>query len=281
MHRRDRPLQVHHAVLLSNLVRGGTPLPFLILTTIPTAQAKTSITSTSFSLGLCALPPGSAPSHHTSRELLSEVFLAAPSTSSTASALFVGWGLLVGYDLFLTQENASEPLDIPCNDAAILDVWCPLGAVSDPIPFNRSEAAGDAAGGARSPINHATAFVDLDWMYGRDESAAAALRTLTGGYLNLTDDELPHLLADGTWLVSERSISMWTDDTAIVLVLLTRKKRALLRNGGTEKQSRGRLVGGEAARRSGWGIVLGASSYSRRQARMEVTLARRSFVYYY
>lgn len=137
------------------------------------------------------------------RELLSEVFLVTPSSGSTASALFVGWGLLVGYDLFLNRDNTSEPLGVACNDAS-KDVWCPLGSLSDPIPFDRSDAQVDGEiDGARSPINYATAFVDLDWVYGRDEEAAAALRTLDGGHLNLTDDELPHLLADGTWLVSE------------------------------------------------------------------------------
>lgn len=132
------------------------------------------------------------------------MFLANPSTSSTANALFVGWGLLVGYDLFLTQDNVSEPLDIACNDAEIRDVWCPQGSLSDPIPFSRSEAGEDAGGEeARSPINYATAFVDLDWLYGRDEATSASLRTEDGGYMNMTDDELPHLLDDGTWLVSE------------------------------------------------------------------------------
>lgn len=130
------------------------------------------------------------------------MLLATPTSASTASALFVGWGLLVGYDLFLNQDNASEPLDIECNDDS-KDVWCPLGSLSDPIPFDRSDAQVDGDGdGARSPTNYATAFVDLDWMYGRDEDAAAALRTLNGGHLNLTDNEIPHLLADGTWLVS-------------------------------------------------------------------------------
>lgn len=137
------------------------------------------------------------------RELLSEVFLATPTSGSTASAFFIGWGLLVGYDLFLHQDNASEPLDIECNDGS-QDVWCPLGSMSDPIPFDRSDARIDSEGdGARSPTNYATAYLDLDWMYGRDEGAAEALRTLDGGHLNLTDDELPHLLSDGTWLVSE------------------------------------------------------------------------------
>lgn len=130
--------------------------------------------------------------------------------------------MLVGYDLYLTQDNASEPLDIACNDAAILDVWCPSGALSDPISFSRSEGASDAAGGARSPVNYATAFVDLDWMYGRDEGAAAALRTLTGGYLNLTDEELPHLLDDGTWLVSE---AMRSGVQPAILVCFTLKAK--------------------------------------------------------
>lgn len=141
---------------------------------------------------------------YTHRELLSEVFLEAPPVSSSTSALFVGWGLLLGYDMFLNAENASEPLDIECNaGAAIADVWCPLGTLSDPIPFNRSQAEIDSdADGSRSPLNLATAYVDLDWLYGRDEGSAAALRESQGGYLNITDDELPHLLPDGTWLVS-------------------------------------------------------------------------------
>lgn len=141
----------------------------------------------------------------TLREVLSEVFLAAPSSSSSTSALFVGWGLLVGYDLFLTEDNASEPLNVACDDASLVDVWCPLGLLSESISFNRSQGEIDAeGGGTRSPTNYATAYVDLDWLYGRDEESAAALRTLESGYLNLTTAELPHLLPDGTWLVSEK-----------------------------------------------------------------------------
>lgn len=137
------------------------------------------------------------------RELLSELFLTTPSSSSATSTLFVGWGLLVGYDLVLNHGNESEPLDIACNNVTLADVWCPLGSLSTPISFDRSQGEIDAEGdGARSPTNYATAFVDLDWLYGRDESSATALRTFNKGYLNLTEDELPYILADGTWLVS-------------------------------------------------------------------------------
>lgn len=88
-----------------------------------------------------------------------------------------------------------------------IDVWCPLGANSDPIPFFRSQAALSDDEGAyraetRSPVNHATAFVDLDFVYGRSEDEAAALRTEDDtGFMNITERGLPFLNADGTWLV--------------------------------------------------------------------------------
>ena len=144
------------------------------------------------------------------RSVLSDVFLATPPSSSATSALFVGWGLLVGYDFFLNEDNPLDPLDMECNDASLPDVWCPEGSLSDPIPFNRSRGELDTDGdGARSPVNYATAYVDLDWLYGRDEDSAEALRTLESGYMNLTDEDLPHLLSDGTWLVSETRTRTW------------------------------------------------------------------------
>lgn len=145
------------------------------------------------------------------REVLSGVFLAAPSSSSSTSALFVGWGLLIGYDLFLNEDNASEPLDIACDDAPLVDVWCPLGSSSEPISFNRSQSETDAEdNGTRSPINYATAYLDLDWLYGRDNESARAIRTLELGYLNVTTAKLPHLLPDGTWLVSGTRLGIET-----------------------------------------------------------------------
>ena len=136
--------------------------------------------------------------------MLSDVFLATPPSSSATSALFIGWGILLGYDIFLNVDNPLDPLNIECNNASLADVWCPEGSLSDPIPFDRSEGEVDTDGnGTRSPTNFATAYVDLDWLYGRDEDSAQALRTLESGYLKLSDAELPLLLPDGTWLVSE------------------------------------------------------------------------------
>ena len=89
-----------------------------------------------------------------------------------------------------------------------VDVWCPLGASSDPIPFFRSAAEasddnGNLTAATRSPTNYATAFLDLDFVYGRSEAEAQSLRTLNGsGFMNLTDDGLPQRSEDGTtWLV--------------------------------------------------------------------------------
>ncbi|CAN0486709.1 unnamed protein product, partial [Laminaria digitata] len=96
------------------------------------------------------------------------------------------WGQLLTYDLSLTTDNASEPFNIPCDDGGgVADVWCPLGVDSDPIPFDRSDAA--VSDFVRSPVNYATAYIDLDYVYGRSEAEAEALRTLEGGLMNVTD----------------------------------------------------------------------------------------------
>lgn len=107
-----------------------------------------------------------------------------------------------------------------------IDVWCPLGANSDPIPFFRSQAALSDDEGAhraetRSPVNHATAFVDLDFVYGRSEDDAAALRTLDGtGFMNVTERGLPFRKADGTWLVSEPMLYLGTRVRCLVAAAL-------------------------------------------------------------
>lgn len=107
------------------------------------------------------------------------------------------------------NQDSSQSLDIPCDDAPLADVWCPFGAASDPIPFARSNATlspDEVSGGdVSNPVNYATAFLDLDWLYGRDEETAATFRTMEGGFMNLTDDGLPHLLPGGTWQVSRIS----------------------------------------------------------------------------
>ena len=105
------------------------------------------------------------------------------------------------YDMYLNVDNSSEPFNIPCDDGGgIVDVWCPQGAASEDISFFRSDA--EVADSVRSPVNYATAHIDLDFVYGRSEEEAKALRTLEGGLMNVTGNGVPFRHADGTWLVS-------------------------------------------------------------------------------
>lgn len=138
---------------------------------------------------------------------MTEVFLSTSGVGVGQSALFAAWGQLLAFDLFLNEDNTDEPFDIVCDSGGgFVDVWCPQGIDSPSISFYRSEAAeaSSVATGnesVRSPINYATAYIDLDFIYGRSEVEAQDLRTLEGGFLNITDSGLPHQNADGTWKV--------------------------------------------------------------------------------
>lgn len=76
-----------------------------------------------------------------SREVTTEVFLSTSSVVTPQSALFVAWGQLMSFDLFLNADDAAEAFDVPCNVGAgsLVDVWCPEGAASDDISFFRSQ----------------------------------------------------------------------------------------------------------------------------------------------
>lgn len=131
---------------------------------------------------------------------MTNVFLASSPAVSTKSTLFVAWGQMLTFDLSLTVDNISEPFNAPCDSGdGLVDVWCPLGALSDDILFNRSEAA--VVSSVRNPVNYATAFIDLDFMYGRSKEEADALRSFDSGLMNVTDSGVPFRNEDGTWLV--------------------------------------------------------------------------------
>lgn len=132
---------------------------------------------------------------------MTDVFLYSTATVSTKSALFVAWGQLLTYDISLTVDNVSEPFDIACDDGSrSVDVWCPSGTDSDDIPFYRSNAA--VSDSVRNPVNYATSYIDLDFMYGRSEEQAKGFRSLEGGLMNVTDTGVPFQNTDGTWMVS-------------------------------------------------------------------------------
>lgn len=133
---------------------------------------------------------------------MTDVFRSSPPSVSQLNAISIAWGQLVLYDLSLTVDNTSEPFDIPCDDGGgSADVWCPLGEASEPIPFFRSDAS-VSDDSVRNPTNYATSFIDLDFVYGRSEEEARALRSFEGGFMNMTEGGRPFRNADGTWLVS-------------------------------------------------------------------------------
>lgn len=119
--------------------------------------------------------------------------------------VFIAWGQLLSYDISLTVDNASEPFDIACDDGGeAFDAWCPLGQSSEDISFNRSEAAVSNST-SRDPVNYATSYIDLDYMYGRSEEEAEGFRTMEGGLMNVTETGVPFRNTDGTWMVSRIS----------------------------------------------------------------------------
>lgn len=139
---------------------------------------------------------------------MTDFFLSAPGVGADQSALFAAWGQLIAFDIFLNSDSSSESFDVLCDDGnGFYDVWCPQGADSDAISFYRSNAS-EASSAAtddelvRNPVNYATAYLDLDFIYGRSEEEAQALRTLEGGFMNITGSGLPYQEPDGGWKVT-------------------------------------------------------------------------------
>ncbi|CAM9989804.1 unnamed protein product, partial [Ascophyllum nodosum] len=108
--------------------------------------------------------------------------------------------------------------DIPCDDGnGFVDVWCPEGSASEDIEFFRSQAD---ESGVRNPLNLATSYIDLDFMYGRSVEAAEALRTMENGYMNLTEDGMPVQNDDGTWLIGDQRTAAFPVTFALHIILL-------------------------------------------------------------
>eukprot|EP00752_Nemacystus_decipiens_P001683 g1633.t1 len=170
-------------------------------------------------------PPGD--DRPTAREVMTDVVLTSTASLMAKSALFVAWGQLVTFDLSLTRDNASEPFDVPCNaadDDGTTDIWCPLGEASDDISFFRSDAA-VGADGVRNPINYATSYLDLDFVYGRSAEEAEALRTMENGLMNVTDTGVPFQNADGTWLIADQRTATFPVTFALHIILLLEHNR--------------------------------------------------------
>ncbi|CAB1101232.1 unnamed protein product [Ectocarpus sp. CCAP 1310/34] len=156
--------------------------------------------------------------------MMTDVFLSSPPKVSEMNTVFIAWGQLLLLDLSYTVDNSSEPFDIACDDGGgSVDVWCPLGEASDPISFFRSEAT--VTDSVRNPINYASSFIDLDFLYGRSEDAADALRTFEGGMLSMADDNMPIKNNDGTWLIADQRTARFPLTFALHIVLLLEHNR--------------------------------------------------------
>ncbi|CAM9394854.1 unnamed protein product, partial [Laminaria digitata] len=170
-------------------------------------------------------PPGD--DRPTAREVMTDVFLYSTATVSTKSALFVAWGQLLTYDISLTVDNVSEPFDIACDDGSrLVDVWCPSGTDSDDIPFYRSNAA--VSDSVRNPVNYATSYIDLDFMYGRSEEQAKVFRSLEGGLMNVTDAGVPFQNTDGTWMIPDQRTARFPVTFALHVMLLLEHNRCCI-----------------------------------------------------
>lgn len=72
---------------------------------------------------------------------------------------------------------------------------------SEDIPFYRSDWSFSSGSSARTPINYASAYLDLDFLYGRTEEEALSLRSMEDGLMNISGQGIPHRNPDGTWKV--------------------------------------------------------------------------------
>jgi len=115
--------------------------------------------------------------------------------SQPISGFVWAWGTIVDHDMVLTRNaNPQENFNIlvPTCDP-VFDPRCRGGQI---IFFNRS--AHDDSSGIREQINANTTFIDASFIYGSDLFRSIALRTLSGGQLltstnNLLPFNLQHL----------------------------------------------------------------------------------------
>lgn len=113
-----------------------------------------------------------------------------------------------------------EPCNVPFTSANLFATFCPLqGSDSDPISFYRSDGSIDEGEGYRNPVNYATSYLDLDFVYSRSEEEAQALRTLEGGFMKVSASGIPLRNSDGTWLVGMANLSPYVYICVYILIM--------------------------------------------------------------
>ncbi|KAG5179290.1 hypothetical protein JKP88DRAFT_349982 [Tribonema minus] len=155
------------------------------------------------------------------------------------------WGLLVFYDLVDTApaDDAAGVAPIPCDDG-VYDSQCPpptcglcgkeaCGAQTvTTVPYSgvKDNSKGRLKG---RPLNMATSFIDLDFVYGRDLAKRATLRNGTSCAMKLDDYGLPLFdTATQEWTIADQRSAQLPGTLALHALLLREHNRRCAELGG-------------------------------------------------
>ncbi|MGE3932071.1 MAG: peroxidase family protein [Rhodospirillaceae bacterium] len=130
-----------------------------------------------------------------------------PSTINVSN-MFWQWGQFIDHDLDLVPTNPAAPamIAVPAGDPQ----FDPGNTGAQVIPFTRSvfdPATGTGAGDPRQQINTLTSYIDASMVYGSNAASALSLRTLSGGKLSMSAEEMPPVLADGNFVAGDIRIN--------------------------------------------------------------------------
>lgn len=108
------------------------------------------------------------------------------------------WGQFVDHDIGLTNSSTGVSFNIlvPAGDP----VFDPGNTGAATMPFTRSDYdpdTGTSSSNPREQINSITSYLDASVVYGSDQVRADALRTMSGGHLRTSGDNLLPLNTSG------------------------------------------------------------------------------------